>query len=42
MIAGQGVKKFVNDCMKRVEKIVQFDIDVVFVFDGAKLPSKSK
>jgi hypothetical protein len=40
IIIGQDVKKFVNDCMRRVNKIVKMEIDVIFVFDGAFLPSK--
>jgi hypothetical protein len=42
MIIGQGGKKYVNECMKRIDKIVKLEIDVIFVFDGAMLPSKSK
>lgn len=42
IIAGKDQRKYVNDCLRRAEKISKVGIDLILVFDGGPLPRKMK
>lgn len=42
IITGKDQTKYVNDCLRRVEKISKVGIDLILVFDGGPLPRKLK
>jgi hypothetical protein len=42
IVTGKDPKKYINDCIKRAEKIIKAGIDLTLVFDGGVLPRKQK
>lgn len=40
IITGKDPIKYVNDCIRRAEKITKAGIDLILVFDGGVLPRK--
>ena len=40
IIMGKDQAKYVNDCLRRVDKISKVGIDLILVFDGGPLPRK--
>ena len=38
---GKDPMKYVNDCLRRIEKLSNAGIDVIMVFDGSPPPGKA-
>ena len=42
IVNGKDQNKYVQDCLKRVDKILKAGVQILMVFDGGALPKKNK